>query len=426
MLDRATQRATGTEHARTTQRNNQDAHFFDPLIGGGGAGPTPPEEEQVNADGQEMPVATFTTRRIMRHAEELAEQAARLNVERNMDFEAEYEEEGYDFMNEKSQIEDIQAVLGYTDDRVYLYYLLRNNSRKLLKEKLTYDGNTLRVVSVDTNKNFNQTKVFVKRRLIPGTQSYNINYCRISVPKDFSTSDYRKELSIKLLSLIINKGLHANVDNLAKEINATAEKINLLGSQLDESQSSYWRKTVSALKKQLLKSQDKTKKMSVEGFIEEIKKIKKHSLVHSVYITDTGILLVKTKSLKALDWSKPKPTKETIGSLVFYIRFTNPSYLDVFADNLDYMSVSHPHPQISGTEICWGNESPTVHNFKKAGELYAMVDYLILFMSTIYQENSTYFVHPEEWMKGKTKRTSGINFNEWFNIDRSPTRTWKM
>lgn len=391
-------------------------------LGNGGGGAMPQAQAMPTPNNNPEMIQNYVARMMG-----MAPQARARHETDWVDVENEaIDENDTDFMSEKNQIEDLQSILQYTDDRVYLYYLLRNDSRKLLKEKISYDGHVLKATSVDTNKMFTQTKIFERRNLTSGITHFGLNYCHIEAPKDFSISDYRKKISIKLLTMIINKGLHSNVDKLASEINATAEKINLLGAQMDDEQAEYWKKTVTELKTQLLKSQEKMKKMTVNDLMGEIKKIKKHPMVDEVCVTDNSILLIKTKSLKALDWSKKTATRQVIGSLVFFIRFGNPQYVDIFADNLDYVSNGHPHPQINGTEICWGSESSTVHNFKKAGELYAMADYLIMFMSTIYQENSTYFVHPGPWIEGKRKRDSRINFSEWYNKDSSPTRTWKI
>lgn len=144
--------------------------------------------------------------------------------------------------------------------------------------------------------------------------------------------------------------------------------------------------------------------LDIKGLDKLVSQIKKHAGVEDAYITPKGRLFVITKTLYAHDEEDKENKNFPIGRFVLKMSLTAS---EIWGINLDYALVNHPghettlfHPNISGSQLCWGDNAKEVRSCAQAGQLYELVDFLIIFFSTYpHDPNSNPFIGFDAWQK---------------------------
>lgn len=143
-----------------------------------------------------------------------------------------------------------------------------------------------------------------------------------------------------------------------------------------------------------------------------VNELKKHDKVKSAFITTKGNIIVITHLLNAIDRDTDTEIKDKpMGQFLFKF-FTAADMISIEATNLtywmyrnrdgSYLGQGYPHPNISGTSICWGNNDIEVHSMKKLGQYYALLDFAITFFSLFpHADRSNPYIDFEEWYERK-------------------------
>lgn len=176
----------------------------------------------------------------------------------------------------------------------------------------------------------------------------------------------------------------------------------------------------------------KTTEITEEFLINQIKSTKKHSLVDTAYITKTGHIIVKTKSLKAIINTKDvrfleyiKGINLDIGKFVFHISYHGDTWRFFSADNIDwgccdchgYDNSDHthrdyyPHPNIKDSKaVCFGSNENDAYAMWRMGQIYQLVDFMITFFSTFPHDNGSPYIGYEQWLKYRFYKGEGESY----------------
>lgn len=308
----------------------------------------------------------------------------------------------------KEEYEDIRFLLfdmRGRDKSFSLMYSIYKGSQNVIGKRVRCDDGPMKykIVSVEKFKYLRETKL----KLDGGeVEAYRCGFDKT----DLDLFAIRKRLSLKYMALSLNKILNTNADRLTSELKSLTEKLEFLISTMSLKSADEFKKQIKELKDLIKKEKDNTKKVGIKEFKDEIRKIQSFEGVKRVYMDLAGNLYVETNLLKARTWEHNKDLRKTLGRLLFKIQLSStPGSTVINALNLTHNANGLFHPQIRDTEICWGNEKTTVQNFISSAELAIAVDYLMNFMSTTFQKDSTYFLDPEDWFY--QKRKNPINFD---------------
>lgn len=123
-------------------------------------------------------------------------------------------------------------------------------------------------------------------------------------------------------------------------------------------------------------------------------------------LTKDGILILETKPLKAISSKTNKVTKNEIGKFAFHINLYQGN---MYGQNMKYSdSYGHGHPNLSGTNICFGNNSTEVKDLIFRAKFPELADFLIFFFS-LFGHGQPYVAH-STWLKTKRAYNSP---NQW-------------
>lgn len=169
-------------------------------------------------------------------------------------------------------------------------------------------------------------------------------------------------------------------------------------------------KDIEAYKKEIVRLDAHIKDARVTDLTkEEITKFfryfDKNKRIENAYFTTAGEMIVETKMLYAMHPEKMIEDKDKpVGRLVFRL---SPNGIENsrFA-NLDYCyhksgGGCYPLPNVSGSNICYGDNGTMLNNFLKNGEFYETTDFLLVFFSLFPHDKGTPHVRHEVWMEGR-------------------------
>lgn len=208
-----------------------------------------------------------------------------------------------------------------------------------------------------------------------------------------------KEKNFNLLIAKINTSKRAQLTQL--ESNKRSYEMNV--KQLERDLTRYQQLTADMelkIKAAQVETLDKKAVLSLFG------QLKKNKQIADAYMTAEGSMIVETKMLYATTPVKHLVNKKKpIGRMAFELNMQGLDYCNF--TNLDYcfhyrVSTSHyPHPNISGSKICAGDNGPDLNNMIKAGDFYEMIDFLIMFFSLFPQDGGSPHITHETWMAAR-------------------------
>ena len=166
----------------------------------------------------------------------------------------------------------------------------------------------------------------------------------------------------------------------------------------------------------------KIQKKKAEGGIftkEELLKIltalRKHRQIEDAYVSTERSIVIITKMLYATnEKTHTEDRRKEIGS--FYIRLNFKEFNHhISIKNLTFERFKdggdgpYDHPHIEGDSICWGNNSQEVEVMWKDGQIYELIDFIIVFLSVYPQTDGKPYVTYDDWMDNKKKNKNHVD-----------------
>lgn len=163
--------------------------------------------------------------------------------------------------------------------------------------------------------------------------------------------------------------------------------------------------------KEGLVASGKESKMDLKGLAALVASINKQDKVEDAYIGIKGNLVVFTKMLYGLDSTGKEDKSVEIGRFIFRMPLIG---LSPIAFNLDYAvsptgSDPYWHPNIRGTNICQGDNAKEILGAARAGQLYELVDFLIIFLSLYPHDGGNPYIGFPEWLQQRTRLRASNN-----------------
>lgn len=143
---------------------------------------------------------------------------------------------------------------------------------------------------------------------------------------------------------------------------------------------------------------------------DEIKLLKKHTLVDSIWLSKLGDICVLTKKIKRVDGTQE--TRDSMGRFLIRIECRNDGGIMVWG--LDYIYEGHPHPHLNSGdygEVCWGNYSEPMSNLLRELSIYGLVDGIIHFMSLCPHPGGSPYTNYGDYMLHREPRDSSVKGN---------------
>lgn len=301
------------------------------------------------------------------------------------------------------QIADAEYLLHAADspDAFYSAYMVYKFPKEAIGQTVSYSGNKYVITGIEKREGIYDTYVIIKKGLLSTQRIRPFDIRFVKQIKSFNAEESMREVALNLLRGRLIRIAHYGLDRLVREINEMSEKISYLNSSMDRDSAKLIEKQSKILKKQIISEQSKVTDLTMIDLLSEIKKIKEHPSVEKVWINKEATLFIQTKQLFISKWDEEKPTDQVLGEMLFRIPLGDENGLYIQAVNLTHQARGYFHSQISGTEICLDAERKTLKNFLNSSELFAFVDYLIMFISTPFQKDSTYYLNPDVWVASR-------------------------
>lgn len=222
---------------------------------------------------------------------------------------------------------------------------------------------------------------------------------KLQKPTAKELADYKKNQT--------NKVILSAIDMLNKQINYSIRDVK---SALDSRRGdveSYKNAMLTQAKEverlEELLSKKEVKNLTLKDIEAELAAIKRNQKVADAYISTQGHLIVITKMLYALDTTGKENKKIEIGRFVFNTPLTGKN---VRAFGLDYVAEDeHSHPNLRGSSICWGENATELKSISDSGQLYELVDLLIIFFSLYPHDGGSPYIDFDSWLEERERAT---------------------
>lgn len=232
--------------------------------------------------------------------------------------------------------------------------------------------------------------------------------------------DQIKEMKLLQIINVINRSRKQNIINIE---NKRKDYLNAIASK--EKDIASYKKTVALYDAQIKASQ--IPDLSKEEVLKFFRFLAKNKKVVNAYVNMAGEMIVETAMLYATTPVKLlENKKKPVGRMIFLLNTQGISYCR-FA-NLDYCYHSpgsgsypthYPHPNISSTGICSGNNQKEMDDMCKNGQFYELVDFLLLFFSMFPHDSGGPHIQHETWMASKLPEPKA---NPW----ETDQRLWEL
>lgn len=165
-----------------------------------------------------------------------------------------------------------------------------------------------------------------------------------------------------------------------------------------------------------------------EQLIEMVEEIESHEMVRKAFISKEGNIIIITKMLNGIDRESDKEMPDKpLGEFVFKICLSQQTFIAI---NLTYINQRRRggdrdegmllyHPNISGTNICWGDNINEAHSMLYNGSFYQLIDFAITFFSTFpHEQGANPYQDFQDWDELKEPVTLAGN-DHWHQRVRS-------
>ncbi len=168
--------------------------------------------------------------------------------------------------------------------------------------------------------------------------------------------------------------------------------------------------------------EENSRKLNVKELITDLTH---HAQIKRVYVSTRGNLIILTKPIFPIDPTTHQHYPQ-IGRFTIRIRYNDHSTTedDISVANRDYHSTSnksdyafsyykgyfaHPHiPEGSAEHVCFGDNQDIVEQAYDKGDIYGLVDFLLLFLTTWNQDDGNPYVNYEYFYALRSKRKSNL------------------
>lgn len=185
------------------------------------------------------------------------------------------------------------------------------------------------------------------------------------------------------------------------DFNISTKDINLKDKEI------FIEMIVDNLKKKFPQAKKELK--DVEMFNSTIESIRKQKNIEDIAVFEDGGIICITKMLYPTSEITGKTNmKKPIGKFMIKV---NDGTIKVI--NLTYNAGNYYHPNVSSSgSVCWGENQEEINKMYNKFNLYELIDFIVLFLSTFPQKEGDPYVGYSEWMNAREKNEQSVDLSK--------------